>query len=465
MDVGGKISSEDSSGQKTTNHNGTESTTENAHQKANASSSEFEEVEQYGSYHLKFSVCFKSKDLSDTFLVGGPNARVILEGFSAPVLDTPTIAEPRKGDVALVLVSIVEEGVDGAAEVHFPTKSFLARPLSDFSQVRLVVGSLAELAQAAVYVPERVKGLRAEVEGALPSVSAAEALWKELIARYGAEKDAADTRTITLPGGATMVLCWCPPGSFTMGSPSTEQGRFDWEVQHPVTLTKGFWLGKYEVTQRQWESVMETNPAYFKSPDRPVEMVSWEDCQAFIRAVRRANPGLDVRLPTEAEWEYACRAGTTTALPNGRGLIIYGTNNGPALDDIAWYGGNSSQGFELSNGFDVSDWPEMQYSGSTVGTHPVGQKAANAWGLHDMIGNVWEWCEDWYNPDFREALNPVNTSSPKEYKDGVTYRVRRGGSWYSSARVCRSAYRDKYQPSIRFDNLGFRLCCSAGPRE
>ena len=276
---------------------------------------------------------------------------------------------------------------------------------------------------------------------------------------------AGDTKTITLPGGATMVLCWCPPGSFTMGSPTSEQGRFDWEAQHPVTLTRGFWLGKYEVTQRQWESVMGTNPSRFQSPDRPVEQVSWEDCQAFIRAVRRANPEFAVRLPTEAEWEYACRAGTETALPNGRDLIIYGQNNGPALDDIAWYGGNSSVGFELANGVDCSKWPERQYTGRTAGTHPVGRKAANAWGLHDMIGNVFEWCSDWYDADYQVAVDPENTSSPQTFKDGVTYRVDRGGGWDASARLCRSAGRDGYRPSFRDSGLGFRLCCSAGPRD
>ena len=630
-DIGGKISSEDSRNQKSSDHNGTERVSESSRGSKSGSSSEFEEVEQYGQYHLKFSVTFKSKDLSDTFLVGGPNARVILNGFSAPVpvpytertdpvrlraeertfffdypiadqvtlrdakrmvaqgrrnavtlslvgdefpvvsertkdnvvseitrlmklspntlvavdfgdvkrlspwrvrrkftkasgrkgarvtvrealralnevlaedeempdeafafapdgrlasvLDTPAIAAPRKDDVALVFVSATEDGSDGASEVHFPTKEFLDRPLGDFAELRLVTGSLAELAQAAVYVPEKAAALCAEVEPALPSVPAAQKLWKDLLAKFKAEKASAaekpqvkkadggdglhagDTKTITLPGGATMVLCWCPPGSFTMGSPVSEQGRFDDEVQHPVTLTKGFWLGKYEVTQRQWESVMGPNPARFQSPDRPVEQVSWEDCQAFIRAVRRVHPDLAVRLPTEAEWEYACRAGTETALPNGRDLRIYGSLNGPALHDIAWYGGNSSGGVERSNGFDTANWKEKQHPGGFAGTHPVGLKAANAWGLHDMIGNVLEWCSDWCSADYRGAVDPENTSSPQTFEDGVTNRVYRGGSWRSNARNCRSAYRIGYQPSFRCSDLGFRLCCSAGPRE
>ena len=210
---------------------------------------------------------------------------------------------------------------------------------------------------------------------------------------------------------------------------------------------------------------MGTNPARFQSPDRPVEQVSWEDCQAFIRAVQRENPKLAVRLPAEAEWEYACRAGTETALPNGRDLIIYGSRNGPALDDIAWYGGNSSVGFELSNGFDTANWEEKQHPGGFAGTHPVGLKAANAWGLHDMIGNVSEWCSDWYSADYRGAVDLENTSSPQTFEDGVMCRVCRGGGWGDRARYCRSANRCGGQPSNRLNILGFRLCCSAGPRE
>ena len=236
---------------------------------------------------------------------------------------------------------------------------------------------------------------------------------------------AGDTKTITLPDEVTMVLCWCPQGSFSMGSPTSEQGRFDWEVQHPVILTKGFWLGKYEVTQRQWESVMGTNPSRFQSPDRPVENVSWEDCQAFIRTIREASPDLKVRLPTEAEWEYACRAGTESAY-SGRGV----------LGDMGWYNDNSQEE-----------------------THVVGQKQANAWGLHDMHGNVWEWCSDVLDSYLEDSVQ-----DPVGPKSGAS-RVSRGGNWSTFARYCRSAYRSGDQPSRRFFSLGFRLCCSAGPRD
>ena len=235
-----------------------------------------------------------------------------------------------------------------------------------------------------------------------------------------------DTKTFTLPGGVKMEMVYVAPGSFTMGSPESEEDRFDNETQHRVTLTKGYWLGKYEVTQRQWGSVMGNNPSSSKGPDRPVENVSWEDCQRFIAKVdaeARRQFGGGARLPTEAEWEYACRAGTTGP---------YGGNGN--LDDMGWYGGNS---------------------GDT--THPVGQKLANAWGFHDMHGNVWEWCQDWY------GAYQGNENDPRGSASGVL-RVLRGGGWCDDARDCRSAGRDGCNPGYRDDDGGFRLCCSAGPR-
>ena len=225
-----------------------------------------------------------------------------------------------------------------------------------------------------------------------------------------------------------------------------------------VTLTKGFWLGKYEVTQKQWQSVMGNNPSYFKSDDRPVENVSWEDCQEFVKKVN-AQLNCGARLPTEAEWEYACRAGTDTSLPNGENLVVLGDNNGRGLNSIAWYGGNSSVGFELSNGYDCSGWKDKEFAGSRAGTHPVGRKAVNKWGFHDMIGNVWEWCQDWYDKDYYSKSpdkDPCNTASGD-------CRVLRGGSWGNIARLCRSAFRFGYDPGYRSDDCGFRLSCSALP--
>ena len=237
-----------------------------------------------------------------------------------------------------------------------------------------------------------------------------------------------DRKTLTLPGGATMTMIYVAPGSFMMGSPSTEEGRKDDETQHHVTLTKGYWLGETEVTQAQWESVMGSNPSYFKGASRPVEQVSWEDCQAFIAMVNheaRRQFGGGFRLPTEAEWEYACRAGSKGSYA--------GTGK---LDDMGWYSDNSGNH-----------------------THGVKGKEANAWGFYDMHGNVFEWCQDWYDEYQSGAVtDPTGSASG----DG---RVLRGGSWYSNAWSCRSAGRDWSRPGGRYNDCGFRLCCSVGPRD
>ena len=228
-----------------------------------------------------------------------------------------------------------------------------------------------------------------------------------------------DVRTITLPGGETMEMIYVAPGSFVMGSPESEEGREDDETQHRVTLTKGFWLGKYEVTQKQWKSVMGNNPSHFKGDDLPVDNVSWNGCQKFIRKVNeQLNCG--ARLPTEAEWEYACRAGTT------------GPYAGDGLDGMGWYKGNGRDR-----------------------THPVGQKRPNLWGFYDMHGNVWEWCNDWYSEyPSGSVTDPTGSASGGN-------RVVRGGSWFSSERrSCRSANRDRFNPGFRYGNFGFRLCCS-----
>ncbi len=232
------------------------------------------------------------------------------------------------------------------------------------------------------------------------------------------ERRSGTAKTITLPGGATMEMIWCAPGTFLMGSPLAERGRFDDEPQHQVTLTKGFWLGKYEVTQKQWESVMGENPSKFKDPDRPVESVSWEDCNAFIRQVNTGLGGV-ARFPTEAEWEYACRAGSNSAVA-GNGL----------LSDMAWYDANSGNE-----------------------THPVGKNHPNAWGFFDMHGNVLEWCYDWFGKFEAKAIDPKGPSIG-------SFRVLRGGCWFFYARDCRSAYRLKRDPALRNAIYGFRLACS-----
>ncbi|MCU0918535.1 MAG: bifunctional serine/threonine-protein kinase/formylglycine-generating enzyme family protein [Planctomycetes bacterium] len=217
-----------------------------------------------------------------------------------------------------------------------------------------------------------------------------------------------------------MKLVWIPPGEFLMGSPQSEEGRFDGEgPQHRVTLTRGFYLGVYEVTQRQWLSVMGRNPSGFQGDDLPVETVSWEEAVEFCRKLS-VKEGVAYRLPTEAEWEYACRAGTT-------GRYGFGDSDS-SLGEYAWYESNSGNQ-----------------------THAVGQKRPNAWGLHDMHGNVWEWCQDWYGEYASGSVpDPLGPASGGD-------RVSRGGSWLNGARDCRSAFRAWDTPDDRGSYLGFRL--------
>ena len=189
-------------------------------------------------------------------------------------------------------------------------------------------------------------------------------------------------------GGVVQRFRWIPPGTGWLGSPEAEAGRWDDEgPRHRVTWTRGYWLGDTPVTQALWERVMGSNPSRFKTPNRPAERVSWEDCQGFIQALNQRSPLLAARLPSEAEWEYACRAGTSTATWLGD-LEIVGERNAPLLDAIAWYGGNCGVGFELNNGYDLTKWKERHHADSPGGSHPVAQKAANPWGLYDMLGNV-----------------------------------------------------------------------------
>jgi sulfatase modifying factor 1 len=233
---------------------------------------------------------------------------------------------------------------------------------------------------------------------------------------------------LTLAPGVVTRLRWIPPGSFLMGSPGDEPGRWEAEgPQHYVKLSSGYWLADAPCTQAEWEAVMGTSPSHFKGPDLPVEQVSWDDCQAFCEKLRARFPGLQARLPTEAEWECACRADTTSAFNDGSPCTdLAGAD--PALLKLGWFDKNSE--------------------GTT---HPVRGLAKNQWGLYDMHGNVWEWCADWFG-DFvsDDQLDPTGADKGVE-------RVDRGGSWSDPAGVCRSACRDGGQPDERIRFLGFRL--------
>jgi len=222
---------------------------------------------------------------------------------------------------------------------------------------------------------------------------------------------------------------WIESGSFLMGSPVDEAGRYRDEGIHKVTLTKGFWLADTACTQAFWRAVMGENPSAFKDDERnPVERVSWDDVQCFIGELQRRATGLAVRLPTEAEWEYACRAGTTTPFSFGDELT----------PELVNYDGK----------YPYADGAKGLYRRKTV---PVGSLPPNAWGLYEMHGNVYEWCADWYGDYANEPQ--VDPSGPPTGDS----RVVRGGSWGNLGGYVRSASRGWYVPGFRNRYVGFRL--------
>ena len=238
-----------------------------------------------------------------------------------------------------------------------------------------------------------------------------------------AQPDSKTSKTLTLDlgKGVTMKVALIPAGKFMMGSPAGERGRATNEgPQHEVTISKPFHTGIFEVTQAQYEAVMGTNPSKFKGDNRPVEKASWNDAVEFCKKVSQKT-GKAVRLPTEAEWEYACRAGTKTR-------FCFGDDEG-GLGAHAWHASNSESK-----------------------THPAGEKKPDAFGLHDMHGNVWEWCSDWYADSYANAKG----RDPEGPISG-TQRVLRGGSWDDGPRSCRSGFRNKDIPDARGSNNGFRV--------
>jgi sulfatase modifying factor 1 len=287
-----------------------------------------------------------------------------------------------------------------------------------------------------------------------------------------------------------------PAGVFTMGSPPTEMGRAKkGEIQRRVTISHSFWLGQTLVTHAQWRMVMGTDlveqarlmledntlydlkggkrtlrdvyhlqrhsdpnlKVYYASDDAPIYWVNWTEAVEFCRKItereRKAGllpAGYEYRLPTEAEWEYACRAGTTTATYAGD-IDIKGSNDAPVLDSIAWYAGNSSAGYG-GHGEDTTNWKSKQYPGGIASPRAVATKAPNAWALYDMLGNVYEWCSDWYSdePPVGEVRDPQGPSTGSG-------RVIKGGCWDFGASHCRAAARNWDFPGIRGSNIGFRI--------
>jgi formylglycine-generating enzyme required for sulfatase activity len=212
-----------------------------------------------------------------------------------------------------------------------------------------------------------------------------------------------------------MELVYVPAGTFMMGS---NNGEADEQPLHKVTIKEGFYMGRYEVTQAEWQKVMGTNPSGFKGDRLPVNLISWDDAQSFISKLSQRQDGFKYRLPTEAEWEYACRAGTTGAYAGD-------------LDKMAWYANNSGKQ-----------------------THPVGTKQPNAFGLYDMHGNAWEWCQDAYHKNYEGA--PAD-GSPWLSGGVQGHRVLRGGSGDFGASILRSATRAGIASGFRYNNFGFRV--------
>jgi sulfatase modifying factor 1 len=256
-------------------------------------------------------------------------------------------------------------------------------------------------------------------------------------------------RAVTVAAPADTNLVFIQPGTFTMGSPTNEAERFSDEVPHTVIISRGFWMEKFLVTQGDYLAVVGTNPSYFAGDLRlPVEQVSWYDATNYcaLRTQQERAGGIITtnyvyRLPTESEWEYADRAGTTTAFNLGSGL-----HSGPAnFDGLDEY--DESVG-TINN-------PSGIYLEKTT---PVGSYTANSWGLYDMIGNVWEWCEDWYD------LYPGGSALDPQGPATGSFRVFRGGDWYSPALLCRSANRLSYLPFSRDYDFGFRVILAPGQK-
>jgi len=221
-----------------------------------------------------------------------------------------------------------------------------------------------------------------------------------------------------------MTFVHIAPGAFAMGSPLDEVGREPQEALHEVRVSRGFWLGAYEVTQAEWRAVMHGNPSHFRGDGRlPVEEITWFDAQEFLRRLERQDGGSRFRLPTEAEWEYACRAGAATPYQTGASLDPAHANVARSIED------------------------SIAGRGRTL---PVGSFAANAWGLHDMHGNVWEWTADDHCP---YGTAPAHDAA----SCGSGLKVIRGGSWYFEADSARCALRYTHRPQDRGFSLGFRV--------
>jgi formylglycine-generating enzyme required for sulfatase activity len=309
-------------------------------------------------------------------------------------------------------------------------QAVLEMPLLDASFVQKLVLSLEALGEGGLAIKVQVEYLRQKEEQAR-----IEAERQELLRQQREEEEAQrrleaehNALVVDLGNGVNLELVSIQAGRFTMGD---DNGADNEKPAHRVNISP-FLMGKYPVTQKQWEAVsklpkvsidLQAKPSHFKGDDHPVESISWHEAAEFCaRLAKKTNR--DFRLPSEAEWEYACRAGSTTSYSFG--------NSDSQLENYAWYRNNSNSQ-----------------------THPVGKKKPNVWGFYDMHGNVWEWCADAWHSDYNSA-----PSNGKEWLNGDgSYRLLRGGSWGDDARLCRSACRRWYHPNLR-SPFGFRLACS-----
>ena len=261
-----------------------------------------------------------------------------------------------------------------------------------------------------------------------PFLSAALICWALLAAGASAAQAQTATNsppksiTLELGNDAKMDFVLIPAGTFMLGA---EDSKADEKPVTKVTITQPFYFGKYEVTQAQWQAVMGSNPSYYKGTNLPVEQVSWNAAQGFLTNLNERMSGYRFRLPSEAEWEYACRAGTTTQYSFGDGNT--------ALPEYGWFTGNGERK-----------------------THPVGEKKPNPWGLYDIHGNVWEWCQDWYAPyPGGEVTDPTGPTT------GTTI-VMRGGSWSHGSRDLWSSFRfGRFNRDFPFRSVGFRVVAVA----
>jgi eukaryotic-like serine/threonine-protein kinase len=265
---------------------------------------------------------------------------------------------------------------------------------------------------------------------------------------YATDHPRADM-TLDLGNAVTMKLVLIPAGKFTMGSPPAEGGRnSDEGPEHRVSISKPFYMGIYTVTQEQYEQVMGTNPSQYKGAHNPVESVSWDDATEFCKKLS-AKTGKTVKLPTEAQWEYACRAGTATAYSTGVTLS-------PGQADCDFSASNATRGAWKK----FTDWVRSFFPApkqTQGGPKPVGSFKPNGFGVYDMHGNIWQWCADWY--DFNGYANSPATD-PSGPRDG-TARVLRGSCWGHVPRRCRSASRVGGTPDLRNYVFGFRVVVDA----